>query len=119
MGFVIGRSPGFGSFHTLIDVVANQIVGLFWRSPLDEDRCVCFPGSNHLTGSGGHTCKQTHLSPGCCWEKNQTKEKDGNTPLSSCVLMDPVGSEGSLQPYILADRTLNLYCLPSARSNAA
>lgn len=53
--FVIGRHPVLGPVHTLIDVVANKIVGFLWRSPLDEDRGVCFPGCNHLTGSRWHT----------------------------------------------------------------
>lgn len=53
--FVIGRHPVLGPVHTLIDVVANKIVGFLWRSPLDEDRGICFPGCNHLTGSRWHT----------------------------------------------------------------
>lgn len=63
---MIGRDPVLGPLHTLIDVVANQIVGFLRWSPLDEDRSVCFPGGDHLTGSRGHTCKQHHLLSHCC-----------------------------------------------------
>lgn len=121
--FVIGRGPVLGPLQTLIDVVANQIVGFFRWSPLDEDRSVCLPGGNHLAGSRGHTCKQHNLlSRSCrktCWCVCRSAEADGDAPLSSCVSMGPVGSDGSLHPYMLADRTLNRYCLPSARSNTA
>ena len=40
-------------------------------------------------------------------------------PFSSRVWMGLVGSEASLDPYMLAAKTRNWYCLPSVRSNTA
>lgn len=75
MRLVIGRSPVLGAFYALIDVVANQVIGLLWRSPLDQDGCVCFPGSDNLAGGGGHTCEQTDLFIRLLLEKKAEKRK--------------------------------------------
>lgn len=37
-GFVVAGEPLLGSNHTTIDVVANQVVEMFWRLPLNKDR---------------------------------------------------------------------------------
>lgn len=66
--FVIGWHPVLGAFHTLVDVVANQIVGFLRRSPLDENGRVGFPGSNHLTRSRRYT-----------WEQEFQSNSKGNT----------------------------------------
>lgn len=60
--FVIGWHPVLGTLHTLVDVVANQIVGFLWRRPLDQDGGVRLPRSNHLTGSGRDTWGQEFQS---------------------------------------------------------
>lgn len=115
--FVIGWDPVFGPLHTLINVVANQIVGFLWRSPLDEDRGVCLPGSNHLTWSRWNTWKQkctlnpkndnrhnkpigvvyVYLFPNLLILCN-TKGMDRERPLSSWVSIGPVASDGWLFP---------------------
>lgn len=62
VGLVIGWHPVLGTLHTLVNVVANQIVGFLWRRPLDEHRRVRFSRSNHLTGSRRHTWEQDFQS---------------------------------------------------------
>lgn len=37
-GFVVAGEPLLGSHHATIDIVANQVVEMFWRLPLDKDR---------------------------------------------------------------------------------
>lgn len=56
VGFMISWCPVFRPSHTLVNVIPNQVVGVLWRSPLDEDRGVCFSCCNNLTRSRRYTC---------------------------------------------------------------
>lgn len=55
-GLVVAGEPFLGSHHAAVDVVANQVVEVFGRLPLDKDRRLGVPGGDHLARSRGHAC---------------------------------------------------------------
>lgn len=56
-GFVVAGEPLLGSDHTAIDVVANQVVEMFGRLPLDKNGRLGVPGGDDLARSRRDTCR--------------------------------------------------------------
>lgn len=50
-GFVVAGEPLLGSHHTAVNVVANQVVEMFGRLPLDKDRRLGVSGGDDPTRS--------------------------------------------------------------------
>lgn len=61
IGLVVGWGPVLRAFYTRINVISNQVIGVFRRSPLDQNRGVRLSRSNYLSGSWGHTWINTKL----------------------------------------------------------